>query len=107
MPLTDTHPKLKKPAPRWDLDSIFPGGSSSNDYKVFREEIRNDLAQARTDFAGLTELLGPTNESNWRDLILDFQRLGERLELARSFANCLISQNVKDDPVFICAACAG
>jgi hypothetical protein len=31
---------------RWDLDSIFPGGSASKEYETFRKALTDDIEKA-------------------------------------------------------------
>lgn len=95
---TDTNTQsTMKPAPRWDLESVFPGGSGSKAYKAFREKIRVDLDKAMKALAKLPPKLGPAAEAAWIKFILEYQRLGEHLGLARSFVHCCISEKVADD----------
>ena len=97
MDTSDTTNKATIPAPRWDLQSIFPGGSGSKEYKVFRDKIRVDLDKAKKAFAKLPPKLSPAAEAAWVKFILEFQRLGEHLDLARSFVRCCISEKVSDE----------
>jgi oligoendopeptidase F len=95
---TNTTPATTaKPAPRWDLESVFSGGSGSKEYKIFRDKVRVDLDKAKKAFAKLPPKLSPAAEAQWIKFILEFQRLGEHLELARSFVHCCVSENVGDD----------
>jgi oligoendopeptidase F len=95
---TNTTPATTvKPAPRWDLESVFPGGSGSKEYKIFREKVRADLDKAKKAFAKLPTKLAPAAEAQWIKFILEFQRLGEHLGLARSFVLCCISEKVSDE----------
>lgn len=96
MSTTDTVSAQKK-APRWDLESIFPGGSKSKEYAEFRRKARADLAAARERAGSLPQNLEGDNAAAWRELILEFQRLGMHLDLAGSFARCLTAQDVSDD----------
>jgi pepF/M3 family oligoendopeptidase len=83
-------------APRWDLDSIFPGGSASKEYKAFRDKARADLKQARAKLDNLPEELSNSSAGAWTDFILQLQSLLENIDLIRSFAGCLTSQNTDD-----------
>ena len=83
-------------AMRWDLESIFPGGSASAEYKSFRDKLKTDLETAGKTFDSLPKELNGSTREDYRKFILEFQRLASHLELAYSFADCLTSQNVKD-----------
>ncbi len=92
-----TSQSTAKPAPRWDLESIFPGGSGSKEYKEFREKLRADLDKAKKAFAKLPLKLSPVTEAQWIKFILEHQRLAEHLALARSFVLCCVSEKVSDE----------
>ncbi len=98
MSTVDTKAKPKVPAPRWELDSIFPGGSSSPEFKKFCLDIKRDLETLSGSVKSLAPELGESSRAGWTKVILEFQRLAAHIEIARSFAHCLTSQNVKDDP---------
>jgi oligoendopeptidase F len=87
----------KSTAPRWDLDSIFPGGSGSKEYEKFRSDLRRDLTAARETIDKLPRKIDANSKADWKKAILEFQRLAQHLDLAASFARCLISQDVTDD----------
>ncbi|MEW5795305.1 MAG: M3 family oligoendopeptidase [Candidatus Zixiibacteriota bacterium] len=84
------------PAPRWDLDSIFPGGSSSPQFKAFCEKVRSLLADAGRQLQQLPEKLGPDSEEKWRDFMLLLQEILENAKLVKSFAGMLGAQDVSD-----------
>ncbi|MFH1687913.1 MAG: M3 family oligoendopeptidase [bacterium] len=86
------------PAPRWDLDSIFEGGSGSKDYAAHRRQIKTDLAELRKLIEALSGPITADNVARWSAYVLGLQRLVENLELAASFAACLTSQDVGDAP---------
>lgn len=93
----DIKAKPKSASPRWELDSIFPGGSASPEFRKFCDAIRGDLEVLSTNVKGLPPILSDGTRNVWVEAILEFQRLGAHIEMARSFAHCLTSQNVKDD----------
>jgi len=93
--MSDTAAKLDM---RWDLDSIFPGGSGSAKYKEFRDKLKQDLAAASMSFATLPDKLEDSSREQYKIAILEFQRLSENLGLAYSLAECLTAQDVDDKP---------
>ena len=80
----------------WDLESIFPGGSSSKQFEAFRRSIARDLARAKATLARLPRRTDAKSLRQWAAFIVSFESLGERLGHADSFAYCLIAQNVED-----------
>ncbi len=84
------------PAPKWDLESIFPGGSQSKEFEAFRQEIKNDIPKIKENFAKLPTELDDSNLESWVDFILKIQVFLDRINHGNSFAHCLVSQNVKD-----------
>lgn len=94
----NTSTKAKASSPRWELDSIFTGGSASPEFRKFCDAIRSDLEKLAATVKDLPAVLNDSSRAPWIAAILEFQRLGAHIEMARSFAHCLTSQNVKDDP---------
>jgi pepF/M3 family oligoendopeptidase len=84
-------------APRWDIDSIFPGGSKSPQYAAFRQEIVKDIEKLEKTLARLPRKLNESSRPKWAKWILDLQAAYEKLHLASSFAGCLTSQDVNDE----------
>ena len=85
MPLTDT----------WDLESIFPGGSSSPNLIDFIGQLKADFTVIEA--VSWPEVLTTETESEWANAIQSLYALGDRLRQAASFVACLVSQDVKDD----------
>jgi len=83
-------------APTWDLEPIFPGGSSSGEFASFRQQIKHDLAAAKTDLDRLPQVLDDDSRGVWTAFILQLQTLAEHLHRAAAFAHCLVSQDVAD-----------
>ncbi|MDZ4724251.1 MAG: M3 family oligoendopeptidase [candidate division Zixibacteria bacterium] len=84
-------------APKWDLDSIFQGGSASTEFKQFRGDVKNELMRAATSLASLPKTLDPANSVAWTEFVLSLQSLYENTELIVSFSHCLVSENVTDN----------
>jgi len=84
------------PAPAWDLESIFPGGSQSAEFKAFRDKVKKSLDDARGKLTNLPPKLDDSGAKAWKEFILLLQSLVEDIELVISFAHCLTSQNVDD-----------
>ncbi len=85
------------PAPTWDLESIFPGGSSSTEFKAFRDKLRQSLAKAQEKLKALPAELNDNTADHWTEFILLFQEIVENITLEWAFSHCLVSQNVSDD----------
>ncbi len=83
---------------RWNLDSIFPGGSGSKEFSDYREKLKKDLAAAAEQFAQLPDKLEHSKSDKCRSAILEYQRLVTDIELVAAFAECLTAQNVDDMP---------
>ncbi len=84
-------------APKWEIESIFPGGSKSGEFAEFRKKIVTDLAAAAISLEKLPANLDTKGISDWENWILELQRLYEHLHLAGAFTGCLTSQDVNDD----------
>ena len=86
----------KAKAPRWDIDSIFSGGSKSPEFAEFRKAIAKDLAKVSKALDKLPKKLDDNSRAKWAKWILDLQDLYERLHLGSAFCGCLVSQDVND-----------
>ncbi len=86
----------KSSAPRWNLDSIFPGGSKSKEYADYRQGIRADLDKAKEAVDKIYGKSDSGSYADWGKFILMMQDLYRKLYQASSFAECLTSQDVND-----------
>lgn len=84
-------------APRWDLESIFPGGSGSKEYHVFSSAVARDLKVMEARIDRLPVKLNSASRSKWADFIVKIQEMMARIGQAGSFVHCLISQDVNDE----------
>jgi len=84
------------PAPTWDLESIFPGGSKSAAFKKYREKVKKDVADTTTLIDNLPETLDKTSRKKWAEFVNKFQNLIADIYAVMSFSHCLASQNVED-----------
>ncbi|MCP4684793.1 MAG: M3 family oligoendopeptidase, partial [bacterium] len=84
------------PAPTWDLESLFPGGSASPQFADFMKKTKAALDKARQDADQLPKKLDDSAIAAWTDHILNLQNVIEDIELGLSFAHMLTSQKVDD-----------
>lgn len=85
------------PAPKWDLESIFPGGSESTEFKKFREALKSELAAAEKMIKNLPAKIDNSTLKSWVDFILKLQSTLDSLSTIFSYTGCLTSQDVADD----------
>jgi len=84
------------PAPRWDLETIFPGGSSSSEFRAHLDGLKADFEKTAKLQESLPENITTDNVSSWADVVLALQKLLDDFELAGSFAGCLAAADVDD-----------
>ncbi len=84
------------PAPVWDIESIFPGGSESKQYAEFRARLKEGLDEAEIMLKKLPQSIDEQYRPVWVDFVLRLQSLYEETELVMSFATMLTTQNVDD-----------
>ncbi len=84
-------------APRWDLESIFPGGSASGPFSEFRKQLQLDLTGLEAMADKLSNDAGDEMRKAWISFTVCLQDLAERTFEIEAFADCLISQDVTDD----------
>jgi len=85
------------PAPRWDLETIFPGGSQSPQFKKHRDKVEADLKSAATKLEALPAKIDDSSVKQWADFVLQYQAILADIELVMALSGCLTSQDVKDD----------
>jgi oligoendopeptidase F len=84
------------PAPRWDLDSIFPGGSKSEEFRKHREKVKRDLQEAAKMLFVLPEFIDEKSVDAWVEFVLKLQALAEDVRLTLNFTESLQAQDVGD-----------
>ena len=82
---------------RWDLESIFSGGTSSSQFSEFRKQIATDLEKAQNTINDLPLDLDDESSTKWVAFLLMMQDINLRINHADSFAGCLHAQDVTDD----------
>jgi oligoendopeptidase F len=86
---------------RWDMDSLFEGGSKSEGFAEFRKSISEDIRKAEETISKLPRKMDNETRKMWIDLLLFIQDLEMRLHHAGSFAFCLAAQDVRDEHAVI------
>lgn len=79
--------------PTWDLESLFPGGSSSPEFLQFLDALQNDIPEQADAAAKLSPA---TTSSEWKAFWSHAQNLSARMIQASAFVGCLTAQNMKD-----------
>jgi len=97
---TDNQAADKLGAPRWDIESVFPGGSNSEGFKSYRENLKRLLDDLERSFKNFTDKADQISKDELIGLILKLQDSYHKLELVHSFSGCLTAQNVSDDAAF-------
>ncbi len=82
---------------RWDLDSLFPGGSASKEYAEFLDRIRGKLESAGEALEKIKNKKDTSRFGDWKAYVLSLQDLYDHIRHAGAFAGCLTSQNVNDE----------
>ena len=86
---------------KWDLESVFPGGSSSPQFAEFRSGIVKDLQSAEATLEKLPKTLTDDSIGAWADFLWQMQAIIQRISHANSFAGCLSAQNVADEKALV------
>lgn len=90
--------------PKWDLDSIFPGGSTSEAFHFYLESVQDNIQKVESE----VEQFYPAGSDNVASALAD---IGNRLEDAQNkmkeafaFISCLHAQDMNDKKVDILVA---
>ncbi|MGP4080454.1 M3 family oligoendopeptidase [Pseudalkalibacillus sp. R45] len=84
--------KLTQLPQKWNLENIFPGGSSSQELKAYIQSIEEQIVQAK----GTIEDCNPQNHEDLAKVVEEMSRLSSRLHESGAFVGCLVAQDVKD-----------
>jgi pepF/M3 family oligoendopeptidase len=80
---------------RWDLDSIFAGGSHSEAFTQRLDKLAGNLADLHKRLETGAPA-GPEAATWWRETMDGIQSAGQGVMQCGSFVGCLIAQDVKD-----------
>ena len=80
----------------WDLDSIFPGGSSSPQFENFLKKLEADIETLRKQVADAKSPADADDTAALDGVIELLQSCAGRLTQAAEFASCLGAQNQQD-----------
>ena len=78
---------------RWDLESLFAGGSGSSQLAQWITGLEADVERCRA----AVEALAAVPDDQWETVILAYQEAATRLSEAYSFVGCLEAQDTEDD----------
>lgn len=88
---------MKRPLSQvWDLDSIFPGRSESQEFQAFLDALETEIQAAQKDVQDLQAPTGVEDAAPLARAIDTLQDLTSRLRQAGAFAVCLVSENTED-----------
>lgn len=82
--------------PRWDLDTLFPGGSESEQFRAFVDYIKEEMKKLSV----MVEQFDPQEanyESEFVQIVHKLETTIKKLREASAFVSCLSAQNVKDE----------
>ncbi|SMG57072.1 oligoendopeptidase, pepF/M3 family [Paenibacillus aquistagni] len=80
----------------WDLENIFPGGSSSDALKASLAQVEQDIQAMNETLIRVSEDTSSLDIPSFSALIVELQEVTKRLREARAFIGCLTAQNTKD-----------
>ncbi|KOP66559.1 oligoendopeptidase [Bacillus sp. FJAT-18019] len=80
----------------WNLESIFPGGSSSPQLHTFIETLEKDVQQLEQDVKALDIPETIQDASSLEQFLGHFQSAYARIREVSAFVSCLTAQNVND-----------
>jgi oligoendopeptidase F len=86
---------------RWDLESIFAGGSSSKEFEQFRKAVADDIESTLHRLSELPRRLDDEVFDDWLSIFVSLQDIKERRDHAESFVYCLAAQDVKDEKAMV------
>lgn len=82
--------------PTWDLDSLFPGGSSSTEFRSFLETLERDIADSLVKIKKLSVPASLEETKAFDEIIVSLQGETAKLMEANTFVECLTAQDQHD-----------
>lgn len=88
---------MKKPLnPTWNLENIFPGGSTSPEFAQFLEQLTVEISNFKGNVAASQTPTTLAEATKWLELLKQMQAISIKMRQAGAFLSCLNAQNVKD-----------
>ena len=81
----------------WDMESIFPGGSSSPELRESMEQIQQDIRKLGDALKRMSDIGQGGATDDLKALMIKAQEIYAELSEAESFAWCLKAQDVADE----------
>lgn len=85
--------KLKE---TWDLDVFFPGGSESEQFHQYLNDLQDNMTTFKEKVEAFQILNVEEDGKNLVDIICEFEKVASRLRQAGAFVSCLEAQNTSD-----------
>lgn len=82
--------------PTWDLDVIFPGGSSSTEFERYLENVEKELLDLSIVIENLEGTEGKISEDQLIEVVTHLERTVKQLRESSAFISCLSAQDVND-----------
>jgi oligoendopeptidase F len=80
----------------WDLDVIFPGGSDSNEFQTYLEDVQSRMEELSTSVQDFDPNDTENNMSTLSNIVTQLETAMKKLRESFAFISCLSAQNVKD-----------
>ncbi|HET7616712.1 MAG TPA: oligoendopeptidase, partial [Bacillales bacterium] len=80
----------------WNLENFFPGGSGSEAFSRYLQQIASDLTSLHKKVNEFPVLSSVEEADKLADLMVITQDLSARLHESSAFISCLVAQNVND-----------
>ncbi|NGZ76836.1 M3 family oligoendopeptidase [Saccharibacillus alkalitolerans] len=80
----------------WDLETIFPGGSSSGEFDAFLNKLSADVASLGTTIDGMQPPKSAEETASFDPVFEQVQDISARFRQAGAFVSCLSAQDQND-----------
>lgn len=88
---------MQKPLnPTWNLENVFPGGSSSTEFTQFLQQLEVEIASFKEIVTASKTPETLSEAKKWCNLIDQVQSISKKIRQSGAFVSCLNAQNVKD-----------
>jgi oligoendopeptidase F len=78
---------------KWDMESIFPGGSESDPVHTYIADVKKDVARLQKELRELQSVDCTSSDTKWVHMMKDLHSIEKRRKQAAAYVNCLTTRN--------------
>jgi pepF/M3 family oligoendopeptidase len=81
---------------QWELNSIFQGGSTSSAFRIFLDELQQEIGRFNGKLEAITAPFTVHDAKLFTAIVTDYETLCKQFNEGSAYVECLTAQNIKD-----------